>query len=333
MLNEQRSQERSVIKMLLLGAGESGKSTIFKQLRILNNNGFTETDRIDFKKTVHFNIISAIRDVCKACKDFGIMYGSDENRQRGNRMTALNPKTANPVDYQNDIAMLWQDTGIKTAMKRTNEFYIIDSADYFLGTTSLARICQANYLPSDQDILRCRKATNGIVSMDFTQEKTCFKVYDVGGQRGKRNKWIQCFDGVTAIIFVASLSEYDQELMEMKGKNRMEDSLNLFEGITKLQWFKKTPVILFLNKRDILQEKIKHYRLSDYFPAYEGGDDFEKAQRFIRSMYEGRKLKDGLYCHFTCATDTENMKFVLRATVDIIMKKCLENYGLGGGMT
>ena len=33
---------------------------------------------------------------------------------------------------------------------------------------------------------------------------------DVGGQRNERRKWIHCFEGVTALIFVTAISEYDQ---------------------------------------------------------------------------------------------------------------------------
>jgi len=327
--------------MLLLGAGESGKSTIFKQLKILNTSGFSEQDRVDFKKVVHFNIICSIQDACKACKTLGIHYGSDDNQQRSNLILTLDPKTANAANYQTDIEMLWKDSGVRTAMTRTNEFYIIDSAKYFL--ESVGRVCQKDYTPTDQDILRCRKATNGIVSMEFKHDQTFFKVYDVGGQRGKRKKWIQCFDGVTAIIFVASLSEYDQSLMEMKGKNRMEESLKLFEGITSLAWFRKTPIILFLNKKDIFQEKIKNVPLRFFFDGYESfvngigsdanGSNPDVAMAFIRGLYEQKKTaKDCFYCHLTCATDTDNMKFVMKATVDIIMKRCLENYGLAGSM-
>lgn len=39
-------------------------------------------------------------------------------------------------------------------------------------------------------------------------------MFDVGGQRSERKKWIHCFEGVTAIIFCASMSDYDLVLAE-----------------------------------------------------------------------------------------------------------------------
>ena len=41
-----------------------------------------------------------------------------------------------------------------------------------------------------------------------------FRMFDVGGQRSERKKWIHCFEGVTAIIFIVAMSEYDLSLAE-----------------------------------------------------------------------------------------------------------------------
>ncbi len=52
-------------------------------------------------------------------------------------------------------------------------------------------------------------------------------MFDVGGQRSERKKWIHCFEGVTAIIFCVAMSEYDMVLAEdeeMVGSDRSECS-------------------------------------------------------------------------------------------------------------
>lgn len=81
-------------------------------------------------------------------------------------------------------------------------------------------------------------------------------MYDVGGQRNERKKWIHCFDEVTAVIFVAAISEYDQVLYEDNTQNRLVEAINLFEEICNSRWFEKTSMILFLNKRDLFEDKI-----------------------------------------------------------------------------
>lgn len=77
-------------------------------------------------------------------------------------------------------------------------------------------------------------------------------MFDVGGQRSERKKWIHCFEAVTSIIFCVALSEYDQVLLEESGQNRMAESLVLFESVINSRWFMRTSVILFLNKIDLV---------------------------------------------------------------------------------
>jgi len=45
-------------------------------------------------------------------------------------------------------------------------------------------------------------------------------MFDVGGQRSERKKWIHCFESVTSIIFCTALSEYDQVLLEQRNQVR-----------------------------------------------------------------------------------------------------------------
>ena len=71
-------------------------------------------------------------------------------------------------------------------------------------------------------------------------------MFDVGGQRSERKKWIHCFEAVTSIIFCVALSEYDQVLLEESGQNRMAESLVLFESVINSRWFLRTSIIVGL---------------------------------------------------------------------------------------
>jgi len=56
-------------------------------------------------------------------------------------------------------------------------------------------------------------------------------MFDVGGQREERRKWIQCFNDVTAIIFVTACDSFNMMLYEDEGENRLRESLELFKNI------------------------------------------------------------------------------------------------------
>ena len=85
----------------------------------------------------------------------------------------------------------------------------------------LAEIALPGYMPTMNDILHSRGRTTGIVEERYVIDSHTFVLFDVGGQRNERKKWIHCFDGVNAVIFVAALSEYDQKLFEDESTCRM----------------------------------------------------------------------------------------------------------------
>ena len=106
-------------------------------------------------------------------------------------------------------------------------------------------------------------------------------MFDVGGQRSERKKWIHCFENVTSIIFCVALSEYDQVLLEETTQNRMIESLVLFDSVVNSRWFMRTSIILFLNKVDLFKKKLGRSPLATYFPDYSGGNDVNRAAKYL----------------------------------------------------
>ncbi|OAD55088.1 Guanine nucleotide-binding protein G(q) subunit alpha [Eufriesea mexicana] len=191
--------------------------------------------------------------------------------------------------------------------------------------SDLERIEKPDFLPTEQDILRARAPTTGIIEYPFDLDSIIFRMVDVGGQRSERRKWIHCFENVTSIIFLVALSEYDQILFESENENRMEESKALFKTIITYPWFQQSSVILFLNKKDLLEEKIMYSHLVDYFPEYNGPkQEHVPAREFILKVYLSTNPDPDRMCysHFTCATGPRRdalpaREFILQMFVDL----------------
>ncbi|XP_009584192.1 PREDICTED: guanine nucleotide-binding protein G(olf) subunit alpha, partial [Fulmarus glacialis] len=172
-----------------------------------------------------------------------------------------------------------------------------------------------DYTPTDQDLLRCRVLTSGIFETRFQVDKVNFHMFDVGGQRDERRKWIQCFNDVTAIIFVVACSSYNMVIREDNNTNRLRESLDLFKSIWNNRWLRTISIILFLNKQDMLAEKVLagKSKIEDYFPEYvhytvpedatpDAGEDpkVTRAKFFIRDEF----LVTGLHKAWICVKIT-----------------------------
>ncbi|XP_026881185.2 guanine nucleotide-binding protein subunit alpha-11-like [Electrophorus electricus] len=322
------------LKLLLLGAGESGKSTFIKQMRIIHGKGFSEEDRSGYTKLVFQNIFTAIQALIQAMETLHIPFLDDKNTRFVPMLSSMTPETVFKMEacYAEAIKSVWNDHGMQQCYERRREYQLSDSAKYYLD--DIDRISASLYVPTLQDVLRVRLPTTGIIEYPFNLGSVIFRMVDVGGQRSERRKWIHCFENVTSIIFLVALNEYDQVLFENANENRMEESLALFKTTLTYPWFDETSIILFLNKTDLLIEKISKSHLEDYFPKYNGPKkDADTAMKFIRHMYEEQNTKlstdcKRMYSHLTCATDTENIRKIFVDVKDTIMRIHLTDFNL-----
>lgn len=223
------------------------------------------------------------------------------------------------------IRLIWnlQSATVQDAWTRRAQANVNDSHNEYL--SDLSRIASTSYQPTERDILISRVRTTQVTVERYMIEGVQFEIYDVGGQRTERRKWITCFENVDAVIFVAALSEYDQTLAEAKRQNRMVEALNLFESVVKNAHFSNTCIMLFLNKKDIFAEKIMTSNIADspFFSDYTGPTkDFDHGVLYFIQKFESYLDDDEFndsFIHVTCATDTNNMEFVLDSTMNIIM--------------
>lgn len=361
-------------KVLLLGTGESGKTTIIKQMKILHINGFSESDRqekvVDICQNIHESIYDLVTNMSTLSPP--VVLASDENEISASYIRNLGAKEPSSYtqEYYDHVQALWNDNGVKECYRRSNEFQLIDSAKYFLDRIEEVR--NPVYTPSDQDILHCRKKTTGIQKIEFKMKVPRkyggdfmeFWMFDVGGQRGERRKWLTVFEGIQSILFIAAASDFDQTLREETSVNRLHEAVTLFQDVWHSRFLQDAGVIVFLNKQDILKEKIESGKsIASYFPEYnkyqmsskdgDGSDEYIRTRHFIRSLFvdatkEKRKRLDnrkssvlpGLavefahpenrkcFFHFTVATDTGNIKTVFESVHTIIIEHNLTTIGI-----
>ncbi|KAG2212723.1 hypothetical protein INT47_000700 [Mucor saturninus] len=332
LIEKEKSNREKECKILLLGSGESGKSTLLKQMKIINLNGYSEDELFTWRATVYRNVVESAQTIIQTIAEAGMTYERPELNNNVDRILAYrvsgNPKSQLSPEIIALIKLLWKDPSVITCFtKRENGLYLMDSAPYFFD--SLDRVGQANYLPNEQDVLRARLKTTGITEIQFQLGSLLIHMFDVGGQRSERKKWIHCFDAVTSIIFCVALSEYDQVLLEESNQNRMLESLALFESIVNSRWFIHSSIMLFLNKVDIFKAKIAGAPLENYFPDYGGGNDANKAAKYILWRFlQCNRNKLNIYPHLTQATDTSNIRFVFAAVRETLLQNALRDSGM-----
>jgi hypothetical protein len=213
------------INRCVLWVGGCGKSTILKQLRLLHVGGFSEQERKAQIEVIKGNVISTLITLSRAC----IKYKMELSPAF---VEAEEQLSDGGFGYTCDMHLavctaLWKDSSVQRTLELYgDELTILDSAKHFCN--QLDTIFSQSYLPTDADMLAARVTTNGVVEIDMPIEKRMFRMLDVGGQRGQRSYWMHVLDDASAILYLASLADYNLKLEEDLTKNRLDESFAVF---------------------------------------------------------------------------------------------------------
>jgi guanine nucleotide-binding protein subunit alpha len=269
-------------------------------------------------------MIVAFKIIAEEMRELGMEYENAKSAEYERVIAAAEDIGAEdhfPIHCLAAMKGLWADAAVQQTIRRGNEYALHDNIQYYYA--NIDRLFRKDYLPNDQDVLRSRLRTTGITETLFELGQLNYHMFDVGGQRSERKKWVHCFEGVHCLMFVAALSGYDQCLVEDKTANQMQEALLLFESIMSLTWFKRSSIILFLNKMDLFKGKLADKPIRDYFPDYtEAQDDYNAASKYFANKFRGLNRTEDreIYIHFTNATDTNLLKITMQSVQDTIIQ-------------
>jgi len=318
-------KHKSIFKLLLLGTGDSGKSTFAKQMQLIHTEGFT-VEKI--RSTIPFlrmNTLDTMKILVSACNNWGLEFSENELVE----VEKITPAEALTPEIAAGITMLWKSKAVQSALQQRHRMQLPSGAsvtEYYMENAE--RFADPDFVPTIPDVLRVKLRTISINEISFRVNGTEFLMVDVGGQRSERKKWLTCFHDVAAVLYLVALNEYDMLMEEDDVTNRMEESLKLFQKLSGSQWIRDSAMILFLNKYDLFQDRIKQRPLNlcfndfeEYAKKYPSKSELENSVDYIKEQFT--KVFNGtrLYFFITCALDTTNCEKVFLAVRDAILTK------------
>jgi GTPase SAR1 family protein len=359
-LNKELKDNENSVTILLLGAGGSGKSTVLKQMEHLYLVQDDEKQMSQTMYSVHKNIVSDIYDLCKHYyllkqTDASVQFKESDVEHLAIKIHQEN----NPVhsqkltpDFAEDIYKIWNTETMKNVFDDRKKSHIMDNTPWFMDRVRF--YADPSYKPSFDDYVRIRDQTTGVIISEFPvthgNRSWLFKITDVGGQRAERKKWIRVFGGIDVVIYVMSLSAYDQVLYEDHQTRCWDETLTLFEQTASNKAFGGTDFIIFLNKCDIFVEKIKTVPFTVYEPKFPAQDQHngDKVQEWVKQQFVQRfyspnsaqnpyddakksssmKQRRGLHFHVTCATDSKQIETVVRYVQIELIRKLMSRAAL-----
>lgn len=297
-MHEDDRVSRQIQKLLLLGTGASGKSTIFKNLK--QNQGVIiddEAAKEETANTLRSSMVQFMMRLLLAATEFqeeGLKRyetcvpdtADDAIREPLTRfiekfceltVTELKTLRVSPptdvdiTEFEDEfeelgalVETLWSQSWAKQTYKmRGGRFSMPDNMSYFFPRAR--EIFDLDFSPSMEDVIRTRVRTTGMIDHAYSCDDTMFKIIDVGGQKSERVKWQKHFDDVAALLFCVALNHYNEVLFELETQNAMHEAIDVFTTNVNHEAFLTSQIIIFFNKEDLFLEVIKEFPLGVCF--------------------------------------------------------------------
>lgn len=131
MIEKDKQALKRQVKLLLLGAGESGKSTFLKQMRIIHGIKFENQQIREYQQVIYQNVLKGMQVLVDARDKLSIPWEENNNLDLGKQLLQLRFNNSIILDsrqfmqYAPLLSKLWKDSGIRRAFDRRREFQLV----------------------------------------------------------------------------------------------------------------------------------------------------------------------------------------------------------------
>ncbi len=290
-------RQKEILNVALLGAAGVGKTTVKRQLQIGRVVHSTETRRAA-RLSIWANLFDAATTLAHLSDEVGDLIETiqpivlqlrlvladcgaegedrDDSAERDEEEELISEEawdTLETIFAMGEVQQALQDVVAGRSALERREGIMSASPDvvlYFVGRLATIRAC--DYLPSDEDMLRLRRSTEGgnLTQLTLTSpdrpEGIDLQLLDLGGQAHEQAEWIesiQCnFGDETAthcVLYLISLDDYDTPAADNPKKGgsptKLEMQIRLLENVFSSTVFKQSFVAVMLNKTDLITEE------------------------------------------------------------------------------
>jgi GTPase SAR1 family protein len=315
-----KEEDPNELKLLVLGVGDCGKAALFEQLNSLFG------DRKLWIKVIRNSVVQSMETLLiQSEKSVDSTSVSPIDTKLKGTFLRLAKDESFPPELAQVIKDLWKHERIQKTYEQRSNFKLSESAGYFLEKAEV--VFGENYEPTQEDIEKC----DAPASREYINEtkiqisRTKFKLLDIGAQRNERKKWMSAVGETTAVLFLASLSEYDQVLPEDNTANKLAESIQIFHEIAAMESLKSNTIILLMTNPDLFNQKIKTTPLTALFPEFTEGDSSEEAMEFVKGKFlsEVSDQSRMLCFHFLNVQNSESVLQVFQSIKDLLTKSTL----------
>ena len=291
-LQREATNLRHETKLVLVGNTQSGKELIMHQLKVLFTEGYHSTEeRLKYRSAIYQVIHSLIQSITNLLKDTGVTLSKELNHDFAILLHELDTaKEGITPDAVKAITTIWSCPEFSKLYVRNFEIDFPQYAPYF--AQEAPRIADADYVPSEADIIRLNQSMRGINEARFNWDELDVHLFNIRGYVPQhfRERWYHQLDEATAVIYTVDVSLYNKPSPQLPNQSILVHEFEAFETWVNQSGFAKSSIILILNNFSRFVSKMAYAPLEKLFPDYvrNESDPELSARQYLLKQFRAR---------------------------------------------